>query len=200
VDNIVLCGYDIIPDNIRFQLESDSEISMRTAGTTESHNRLVITLSNIRTELKNLEFYYKRKSFPEISDQGRVTLRLGGKGATLQMVFQVDQGPEDKVPSFTRGEAHFDIQNMDIEFDKGTLKHDVLVPMVTNLFKKQIQLQLEHEVEKNLLNVIQTIGDQLTQALAQVNRPFMGGVDSLRSMIKQSEVAQVFEKRREKLE
>jgi hypothetical protein len=29
VDNIVLCGYDILPENIRFHLESDSELSIR---------------------------------------------------------------------------------------------------------------------------------------------------------------------------
>jgi hypothetical protein len=62
VDNIVLCGYDVLPDNVRFQIESDSEVSIRDIETKKSHTRLIITLSKIRTELKNLDFYYEKKN------------------------------------------------------------------------------------------------------------------------------------------
>jgi len=63
VDNIVLCGYDIIPDHIRVQLETDSDISLRHIETKRAHTRLIITLSQIRMEVKDIDFYYKRKHF-----------------------------------------------------------------------------------------------------------------------------------------
>jgi len=46
---------------------------------------------------------------------------------------------------------------------------------------------------------MQTIGEQLTEALSQINRPLLGGLETVRQVIKQSEVGQVYEKRREKL-
>jgi len=200
VDNIVLCGYDVVPDNVRFQIESDSEVSLRDIETKTSYTKLVITLKEIRTELKNLEFYYKKKTFPEMTEQGRVTLRLTGDGATLQMIFRVDQGPEDKVPVLGDGEVHFQIHKMNIEFDKDSLKHNILVPMLTNLMKNQIQLQIEKDVEANLEKFVKTIGDQLTESMVKVNRPFMTGFNKMRGIIKETEVAQINEKRKEKLE
>jgi len=200
VDNIVLCGYDVVPENVRFQIESDSEVSLRYIEMNKSYTKLIVTLKEIRTELKNLEFYYKKKTFPEMKEQGRVTLRLTGDGATLQMIFRVDQGPEDKVPVLGDGEVHFQIHKMNIEFDKDSLKHNILVPMLTNLMKNQIQLQIEKDVEANLEKFVKTIGDQLTESMVKVNRPFMTGFNKMRGIIKETEVAQINEKRKEKLE
>jgi len=200
VDNIVLCGYDVVPENVRFQIESDSEVSLRDIEMSKSYTKLIVTLKEIRTELKNLEFYYKKKTFPEMKEQGRVTLRLTGDGATLQMVFRVVQGLEDKVPVLGDGEVHFQIHKMNIEFDKDSLKHNILVPMLTNLMKNQIQLQIEKQVEANLKKFVKTIGDQLTESMVQVNRPFMTGLNKMRGIIKETEVAQINEKRKEKLE
>jgi len=135
VDNIVLCGYDVLPDNVRFQIESDSEVSIRDIETKTSNTRLVITLSKIRTELKNLDFFYEKKTVPTLTEGGRVTLRLGGDGATLSFIFEVQQNKEDKVPRLVEGEVHFNIHQLDIEFDKESLKYDVLVPIVTTMFK-----------------------------------------------------------------
>jgi len=161
---------------------------------------MIITLKEIRTELKNMDFFYHKKTFPEMTEQGRVTLRLTGDGATLKMIFQVKQGPEDKVPKLGEGEVHFQIHTMDIEFDKESLKHDILVPMLTGMMKNQIQIKIEHEVESSLKNLVKTIGDKLTASMVQINRPFMTGIDKVRGMIKETEVMQVNDKRKAILE
>jgi len=200
VDDIVVCGYDVLPDNIGFQLESDSEVSIRDIETKRFHTRLIITLKNIRTELKNLSFYYQKKTFPTLTESGRATLRLSGDGASLTMIFQVVQNPEDKVPRLGEGEVYFNIHQLEILYDKGTLKHDILVPMVTGMFKQQIQLEIEREIERNILKLMKPIGEQLSNALAQINRPILAGMSKVRKVIKGSEVGQVYERRREKLE
>jgi len=201
VDNIVLCGYDIIPENVRFQVESDSEISIRTIETMKSYTKLIVTLKDIRTEVKNLEFYFKRKTFPEMTDQGRLTLRIAGdEGATLNIIYRVEQGTEDAPPKLGNGEVHFHIQKLDIKFKKGSLKHGVLVPLVTKLFKKRIQHQIEASVEENLGRLVTKIGDQLTEAMVKMNRPIVARVDKMRDLMKDSDVALVYEKRKEKLE
>jgi len=200
LDNIVLCGYDIIPENIHFHLESDSQFSFKDIKTKGSYSHLVITLDKFRTELKNLSFFYKKKTFPVIMDSGVVTFRIGGEGAKLKLVFTVVQGSGDKFPRLVEGYADFHIRQMDIDFDKSTLTHDVLLPMMTNMWKLQIQTQIEREVEKNLTNVVQKLSEQLTQTLSEVNRPFLwGGLETARQAMKKSEIGQVYAHRREKL-
>jgi len=137
-------------------------------------------------ELKDLDFYFKKKKFPEMSDQGRVTLRFLKKGATLTIIFRVDQGPADKNPTLDEGEVHFQIDKLDIQFDKGSLKHNILVPMATNMMKNKIQLQIEREVEAKMKNLVKKIGEQLTGLLVQINRPIKSGFDKVKEFVKDS--------------
>jgi len=200
LDNIVLCSYDIIPENIRFHLESDSELSLKDVEVKGTQTYLVIKLDRLLTEIKNVEFWYKRKVFPEIEDSGRVTFRETGAGSRLTLTYNVLQRPEDKVPRVMEGRVDFDISNLEIEFDLKTLKHDVLVPMLTKMFKLQIKQQIEEQVEKSLNGFLNTLGDLLTNSIAQTNRPFFSGLEAARKAIKNSPMGQIHEQRKEKLE
>jgi hypothetical protein len=199
LDNIVLCGYDIIPENIHLHLESDTDLSLKDIESKGSYTHLVIRLDKFRTELKDMKFFYKKKSFPELMDSGLVTFRIAGDGATLQMVFTVEQNAGEN-PRLREGYADFQIHNMEIEFDKSTLTHKVLMPMMTGWAKHNIQRQIEALVVNSLTGVVQKLSENLTQTLSQVNRPFLGGLESAREAMKASELAQVYIRRREKLE
>jgi hypothetical protein len=202
VDNIVLCGYDIFPDNIKFHIEREMELSIRDIESRGSYTRLVIDLDKIRTEIKNIEFYFKKKTMPSLSDSGLVTFRIPENGAHLGIYFTIEDRPGETHPRLTEGYADFSIRKMDIEFDKSTLKHDVLLPMIINLAKPAIHSKIEKAVETNLSNALKQLGDRLTLALGEVNRPsFLGGrLGSVKETIKASYPVQVNAKRKVKLE
>jgi len=200
LDNVVLCSYDIIPENIKFQLQTDTQVSMRDIEVKGTHTHLVIELDKLLTEIKDIEFFYRKKSFPGFEDHGKVTFRITGKGAKLVFIYNLLQRPEDKVPRISEGKASFDISAMSIDFDKSTLRHPTMVPMLTQLWKMQIRHQIEHEVESNLTGFINKLGDIMTTSLEQINRPFLTGLELAKNVVKSSQVAQVYEKRREKLE
>jgi len=201
VDNVVLCGYDVIPDRIRVQFESDNDLSIRDIETKHAYSRLVITLRQIRTELKDMDFFYKRKTFPEMSESGRFSIRFGGpEGATLKLYFKVEQNASDPIPQFKEGFASFDIDVFDISFDKSSIHHDVLLPVITSMFKAQIQQQIESEVENSLNSLIGGLGEQLSAALTTMNRPLASGIDKVREVIKGTDFGQTYEKRQQKLE
>jgi len=201
VDNIVICAYDIIPDNLRFRIESDNELGIRDLHSRTSGTRMIVTLRNIRTEIKDLAFYFKRKTFPAVTENGRVTLTIGKEGAHLTLIFQIIHHENETAPRFGHGEAHFDISNLVIDFDKKSLHHDKLVPLLTGMFKKRIQRQIENSVETSLQKLMNTWGERLTQVLMTLNRPLLRpGMDTVRKTIQATPVAQVFERRQEKLE
>jgi hypothetical protein len=110
------------------------------------------------------------------------------------------QNPGDRIPRIVEGHGDFYIHDMDIQFDKDTLKHDVLIPMFTKLFKTQIKKKIEEQVEKNLKGFISKLGTLMTNSVAQMNRPFLTGLDIARKNIKSTELSQLYQKRREKLE
>jgi hypothetical protein len=200
LDKVVLCSYDIIPQNIKFHLQADSEISLPDIETKGTRTHLVIKLEKLLTELKDMEFYYRKKTFPELEDHGRVTFRIKGNGAKLTFTYKLLQGPQDAVPKISQGYASFDIAEMEIDFDKSTLKHPLMVPMLTQLFKTQIRMEIERQVEQNLTRFMDQLGERLTTSLKEMNRPFHYGLEAAKKAVKSSQLAQVYEKRREKLE
>jgi hypothetical protein len=200
IDNIVLCSYDVIPDNIRFHLEADSELSIRDIEVKSSNTFLVIQLNRIRTELKDLEFFYKKKTFPTFEEHGRVTFRIKGDGSRLRFTYMLEQGPQDAVPKIKKGFASFSISDLDIEFNTKTLDHPVMVPMLTTLFKTQIRSKIEHQVESNLNGFMEKIGEMITSSISEMNRPFLSGIEMAKKAIKTTPIAQVYEKRREIME
>jgi len=200
LDKIVFCTYDIIPENIQFHLETDSEFSLSEVKIRGTHTYLVIQLNQLRTELKDVEFYYKKKTFPALEDSGRVTFRIRGEGAKLTLNYNVEQGSKDNLPKIAKGNANFHITDLEIEFDYSTIRHTLLIPLMTNLFKVQIKRSIEEQVEKNLQSWIDKLGDMLTNTIAQSNRPFLSGLSMARKTIKDSQIAQLYQKRRELLE
>jgi hypothetical protein len=199
IDNIVLCSYDIVPQHIRFHIQSTSDVDVQEVEV-KSHTYLVIELSHLRTEIKDVEFFYLKKSFPHFEEHGKATFRIKGEGAKLTFTYTLDQTPDDILPKITRGHASLDISDMSIDFDKSSLKHDILIPMITKLFKVLIEQQIEKEVEKNLTGFIQKLGDMITKSLHEINKPFISGLEAAKTVVKQSPITHDLNSRREKLE
>jgi len=196
LDKIVLCSYDIIPENIHFHLETDSELSLRDIEVTETHTHLIIELDRLLTILNDVEFYYHKKTFPELEDSGRVTFRVKGNGAKLTLTYNVNQDSEKKSPVVTEGFARFDISELEIVFDSSTLKHSWLVPMLTAVFKTQIKQQIEYQVETNLTGFMAKLGDMMTSSIGQLNRPFLSSIEAARNAVKSSQLGKVYEKKK----
>jgi len=202
VDNIVLCTYDLVPDNIKFHLETHSNLSTKDIEITGNATRLYIELDRILMELKDMSFYFNKKTFPEFTDQGTVTLRFKGQGAHLLIGFKLSQHPESSTPILSEGFSRFTIREMALKFDKSKLTHDVLVPNVTKLFKKRIQREIEEAVEKNLTNFISQLGEKIAAGMTGLGKSFIPeipGLETAREILKSSDMAQIHGKRKEKL-
>jgi len=141
-----------------------------------------------------------KKTFPEFEDSGKVTFRIIGNGAKLTFTYTLRQDPEDTVPRIREGFASFDISDMDIEFDKTTLNHPHMVPMLSKVWKMQIRMEIEKEVEISLNAFMEKLGDRLMESLKGLNRPFLGGIETAKKAVKSAQLTQGYEKRREKLE
>jgi len=199
LDKIALCSSDLIPQNIKFHLESESQISLPDIQKRCTRTHLVIKLEKLLTELKDMDFYYRKKTFPELEDQGRVTFRLTGDGAKLTFICTLIQGPNDAVPRIGGGYATFDISDMDIEFDTSTLNHPLMVPMFTTMFKTQIRMEIELQVEKNLMGFFDKFADKIPDTLLAVNGPFHYGLETAKKGVKSSHLAVECDKRKQQI-
>jgi len=79
----------------------------------------------------------------------------------------VEQYPEEVTPRILQGFANFNISNMEINFDTATMKHPLLIPILTTIFRVQIKKVIELKVEKNLSGWINKLGDKLSTTMGQ---------------------------------
>jgi len=200
LDNIVMCIYDFIPENMYFHIESDSRVSLKDLAIKTSHTHLIIDLDHIITEIKDMEFYFKHKKRLILSDSGRVSVHFRNPGATLRMIFTIAQEPNEHIPKLIEGSAQFKISQMEIDLDKSTINHDILLPMLEKMCRKRIQNSIERAIENNLSRIIQQLAENINRALKAMNRKFAPSLGTARDIMKSSNVAQIIEKRRELIE
>jgi hypothetical protein len=194
IENLTLCAYDIIPENIRVRLESDYDFNVKELETEVAHTKLVLELKHLRTEMKDIKFYIKRKSFPVMEESGKVTLRVGGEGANLRVNLLIDQKQGEQA-KFTEGKVEFTIDDLEFDFDMSTLSHEVLVPMITSLYKRNIVHGIERAVEKNLGQFINGISNQLSAAMLGFQPRFSMQLETFRQRVKQGEIHRTYQER-----
>jgi len=163
MNNIALSGIDIKTDDIAIQMETESFNNLGEDLPNQSH--LFVILKNFKTEVKNLDFYYHKKTIPQMIEQGKVTL---SEDSSLVLAYNLEQSI-GKSPLFHQGKVNFQIHNFELEFEQ-PLSHDPLVSILTSIVKYQLQRQIEISVSRNLGSLVNGIGEKLTHALKEINK------------------------------
>lgn len=92
----------------------------------------------------------------------------------------MEQSPTDIIPRLREGSVSFNIEKLDVNFNRSTLHHDVLLPVVSQMFKTQIQQQIEAEVEHRLGFLVCSLAEQLADTVFQViNRPLRSSLEQI---------------------
>lgn len=185
LDNLVISAN--LPDKINFHLESYASLDTsalpvpgRSALRTEIY--LTATIRGITALAPNLAFTYQGTT---ISDSGMMSVTIEPPGADLTIDFvlkpsvstTMERGAtliESGAPlryDFVRIKSHFHIPDMKIEFDTRTLHHNILVPLMTSLFKARIIDRFESGIEASLDQGLVALGQQVTSILNQAANP-----------------------------
>jgi len=134
-----------------------------------------------------------------MEESGLVTMRIVGEGAHLGLTFCVDQKQGENA-KFTSGTVDFEIDQMDFDFDTSTLSHNILVPMITTLYKRNIIHGIERAVEKNLGVVVNGIGEQLSSAMLDAEPRFNKQLETMRRSAKENEFGRTYQERHQYLQ
>lgn len=166
-DNIHFSAYDILPENLTLELYSKVDVKLREGVQTDKARAdLALEMNHIKTHLKGVRFFYRRKEFPKMEDAGVADIDIGGTGTNIWMVWHLVAGKE--VPlRFLIQDYGCKIGDMTITIKEA--KHNVLDTMVTKMWNKRIKSMLEKEIEKNLRYLAYRIGDLFNDAIYNFN-------------------------------
>ncbi|KAG5640527.1 hypothetical protein DXG03_008215 [Asterophora parasitica] len=171
VENLTLSGRNLFPNIVALEAHNFLKFSPYQAIADESHHRFTFTFGQMQADMRDVAFYYKKKSgVPKMSDSGLADVVLGGEGLTA-IVSLVSAG-KDRSSVFKVQKVHVKVDSL--KFSIRDSKHDFLYktlkPLATGLVKKQIQKAIQDGIHTALEYVdgqLVSVRDRMESAKAE---------------------------------
>ncbi|KAI0781790.1 hypothetical protein C8Q75DRAFT_790036 [Abortiporus biennis] len=150
IENLALSGRNLFPNIVSLEAHNFIKFSPYNAIKDESHHEFTMTFSQIQADMKDVGFYFKKKTGAiKLSDSGLADVLLGGSGLTVTAHVR---STNDPASVFQVKDVHVKVDTL--KFSIRDSKHDVLYktlrPLATGLVKKQLQKAIEGAVRTGL--------------------------------------------------
>ncbi|KAF9076912.1 hypothetical protein BDP27DRAFT_1414047 [Rhodocollybia butyracea] len=172
VENLTLSAKNLFPNLVEVEVKNFVRFGSGTVTgkkdtahkTNANKHTLHLNMTHIQTDMRDVAFYFKKKTLPKLKDTGIADVLLGGEGLSATIDLASTSDPT----------TLFDIQNISVKVD--TLKfairdsrHDLLYktlrPLATNLIKKQVQ----KAVADGLRTALEWLGEELVAVRDRMN-------------------------------
>ncbi|KAI0077531.1 hypothetical protein K474DRAFT_1661627 [Panus rudis PR-1116 ss-1] len=150
IENLALSGRNLFPNVVSIEAHNFVKFSPYNAIKDESHHDFTLTFSQIQADMKDVAFYFRKKTgIPKLTDSGLADVLLGGSGLTITAHVRSSTDPSSV---FTVKDVHVKVDTL--KFSIRDSKHDTLYntlrPLATGLVKKQLQKAIEGAVRTAL--------------------------------------------------
>jgi hypothetical protein len=114
------------------------------------HHEFTLTFGQIQADMRDVAFYYSRKTMPKFRDSGIADILLGGEGLTAT-VHLVSAG-KDRTSVFKVKNVHVKVDTL--KFAIRDAQHEIwyktFKPLATSLIKKQIQKAMQDSIKTGM--------------------------------------------------
>jgi uncharacterized membrane-anchored protein YhcB (DUF1043 family) len=169
LDNLNICA--TLPEKISFHLESDAvlDITRTDQSGLKTELYLTSTIKGIKACGKNISFTY---ASPNLRDSGVMDVCIPSADLTVDFVFspstsESEPGRRVSRYQFVRVRSYFSVSDIEINYHKETLSHNILVPLLTTLFKPYIINNFETGVQKSIDETLINAGEKIRSILEQ---------------------------------
>jgi len=176
LDNLTIDAQ--IPEKISLHLESDAVLNTgRDTGSKKFENELNVsaTLRGIKMCAKGLHFSYNSST---IMESGVMDVCIPSADLVIDFVYSTPAWStrESKLYQFSKASTQLSVYDLDINFHTDTLRHPILSPMLTSLFKAYLIAKFEYGVQEVMNNGMKEVGTKISELLSQ--SPYSLSVDS----------------------
>ncbi|CCM07009.1 uncharacterized protein FIBRA_09328 [Fibroporia radiculosa] len=169
LENLALSGRNVFPNVVSVDVRNHMRFSPYDTIRDESHHEITLVLGQIQADLRDVAFFYHKKTgMPKMSDSGMADVLLGGSGMTVTAHLATAHDPA----------SVFQVKNVAVKVDSLKFavrdsKHDALyktiAPLATGLVKRQLQKALGGAVRTALEYLdgkLVAVRDQMSEAKA----------------------------------
>jgi len=152
-ENLNFSGTDILPDHIHVNTRSELDVNVNKLETDNFKSQAVLKITDIRTKLEGVHFWFKRKTIPKMEDHGIADVDLSGDGANLDIFLNLKGNSDDGL--FHVAKCNLSIDKLKIHIREA--KHQILLSILTTIFQGTIKRQIEDKVEENIKQIFETL-------------------------------------------
>src|SRR6266403_641348 len=155
VENLTLQGRNLFPNIVSIEVHNFMKFSPYNAIDDLSHHEFTLTLGQIQADMRDVSFYFRKKTgIPKLADRGVADVLLGGQGLTVRVPLSIlrtltaSQATVHLVSADKDKSSVFKVKSVRVKVDSLKFsirdsKHDLLYKtlrlLASNLIKKQIQ-------------------------------------------------------------
>jgi len=161
--NLVVSIRDLVPERVvienRGRLAFDLS-DVRQPEVEVASNTLRVVIQNINIHMEQADIKFHRKTFPRVTDRGKLRMDIGGKGMDIVIQLQTFAGARD----FFRVEF-VDCDVHSLSFYLQDTRHDWLYNSVLKLLSGRIKRGLENSIENTLRNHLEQLDKMLLKQM-----------------------------------
>lgn len=188
IENLTLEAANIIPNIIEMEVKNYFKLSAYDQIANNNKHSFWISFEQIQTDLKDVAFYFKKKSgFPRISDSGLADVFIGGNGIS------------GKIHLESTGRKHhvFKVRDVDVKIDNlkfkiRDAKHQFLYSMVRPLATSLIKKAVPKAIEAAIRDALEQLDAQLSDIAERIE-----DADGREDVSRSEVVKDVFAKKKE---
>lgn len=140
VENLTLQGRNLLPNIVALDVHNFVKFSPYDSIKDENHHKISFTLSHMQADMRDVAFYYHKKTgLPKMKDSGLADVLVGGEGVSASVT--LSSTTKDKSSVFRVDDVTVKVDSL--KFSIRDSKHDFLYktlkPLASGLIKKQIQ-------------------------------------------------------------
>ncbi|KAI9497518.1 hypothetical protein BDB00DRAFT_784840 [Zychaea mexicana] len=165
LENIVLPGDTLLPGNVEMNMDNYVRFSPHTNVTNANQQSLYIKMSDIRTTVKDVIWYFKRKvGFPKLSDRGVATVVVGGRKG-LSATAKIISDSNDPVHTFRVAQCKCYIDQIKVKINGS--RHDILYKTVKPLMVAILRRQIAKAIEAKIIETVEQADGKLTSKMTR---------------------------------
>jgi len=174
LSNITLDGNELLPDQFDVKNVADVHVGKESKENAELHTDFKISSKGSTCAVKDVYFYYKKFSFPRMSDSGRVDVELARDGLSFDIDVELRADgkgfsnigrPSAGSPRFdrrdrdTKEHSTFRVKRCKVNIDKLKLnfrdaKHETLYKLAKPFVVSKVNKEMSHAVEDQLYRFV----------------------------------------------
>jgi len=172
--NLIASGSDIIPDYVSVETSTRSQAAIKDVNRPSwLQGDLIISVSNIRTKLENVQFWYKRKTFPSGEDSGYMDIDVAG-GINVVIKLVLEASDTDGGLLFSSGSVYCRADDVRVKLRE--TKHDILYNMFSGYWAEPIKDNIEKYISEKLAGAIKEFREAANERVREIQKQGITGV------------------------